>query len=342
MKKILALMLALVMVFALAACGEEPAPSTESEAPASVGPADVPDTDATASLDFGTGSSTGTYYGFGSTFATYISNNTGVKITAVTSDGSQANIEMVNGDEQDLGFVQSDVMDYAYNGTRLFVDASGNPAPLTGFSTLAALYMEQVQIVTLDPEIKTVADLEGKYVSIGARGSGVYFNAIDVLGAYGLTEEDVNPVYQDFDNSVESLQDGKIDAAFIVAGAPTTSIVQLATSNDVYLVSLDQEHIDALIESSPYYSAYTIGKDVYGTDEDCTTVAISAVLIGADDLDPGVAYTIVYTLFQNAGNIVHNKAAELDLEFGASITSVPYNEGAARYFSEQGIEVPTA
>ena len=345
MKKILALMLALVMVFALAACGETPSePSSDPNASAapSAGPAEVPDVEASAELEFGTGSSTGTYYGFGSTFATYISNNTGVKITAVTSGGSQTNIEMVDGDEQELGFVQSDVMDYAYNGTRLFVDASGNPAPLTGFSTLAALYMEQVQIVTLDPEIKSVADLEGKYVSIGVSGSGVYFNAIDVLGAYGLTEEDINPVYQNFDNSVESLQDGKIDAAFIVAGAPTTSIVQLATSNDVYLVSLDQEHIDALIESSPYYSAYTISKDVYGTDEDCTTVAISAVLIGADDLDPDVAYTIVYTLFQNTDKISHAKAGEMSVEFGASITSVPYNEGAARYFSEQGIEVPTA
>ena len=345
MKKILALMLALVMVFALAACGETPSePSSDPNASAapSAGPAEVPDVEASAELEFGTGSSTGTYYGFGSTFATYISNNTGVSITAVTSGGSQTNIEMVDGDEQELGFVQSDVMDYAYNGTRLFVDANGNPAPLTGFSTLAALYMEQVQIVTLDPEIKSVADLEGKYVSIGVSGSGVYFNAIDVLGAYGLTEEDINPVYQNFDNSVESLQDGKIDAAFIVAGAPTTSIVQLATSNDVYLVSLDQEHIDALIESSPYYSAYTISKDVYGTDEDCTTVAISAVLIGADDLDPDVAYTIVYTLFQNADKISHAKAAEMSVEFGASITSVPYNEGAARFFSEQGFEVPAA
>ncbi len=345
MKKILALMLALVMVFALAACGETPGePSSDPNASAapSAGPADVPEVEASAELEFGTGSSTGTYYGFGSTFATYISNNTGVNITAVTSGGSQTNIEMVDGDEQQLGFVQSDVMDYAYNGTRLFVDAKGNPAPLTGFSTLAALYMEQVQIVTLNPDIKSVADLEGKYVSIGVSGSGVYFNAIDVLGAYGLTEEDINPVYQNFDNSVESLQDGKIDAAFIVAGAPTTSIVQLATSNDVYLVSLDQEHIDALIESSPYYSAYTISKDVYGTDEDCTTVAISAVLIGADDLDPDVAYTIVYTLFQNSDKISHAKASEMSVEFGASITSVPYNEGAARYFSEQGFEVPTA
>jgi TRAP transporter TAXI family solute receptor len=344
-KRIAALVLCLALVFALAACGETPSePSSDPNASAapSAGPADVPEVEASAELEFGTGSSTGTYYGFGSTFATYISNNTGVNITAVTSGGSQTNIEMVDGDEQQLGFVQSDVMDYAYNGTRLFVDAKGDPAPLTGFSTLAALYMEQVQIVTLNPEIKSVADLEGKYVSIGVSGSGVYFNAIDVLGAYGLTEEDINPVYQNFDNSVESLQDGKIDAAFIVAGAPTTSIVQLATSNDVYLVSLDQEHIDALIESSPYYSAYTIGKDVYGTDEDCTTVAISAVLIGADDLDPDVAYTIVYTLFQNSDKISHAKASEMSVEFGASITSVPYNEGAARYFSEQGIEVPTA
>ena len=227
-------------------------------------------------------------------------------------------------------------MSYAYSGTNLFTE------PVTGFTTLAALYMEQVQIVTLDPEIKTVGDLAGKTVSIGAVGSGVYFNAIDVLGAYDLTEDDISPVYQNFDDSVESLQDGRIDAAFIVAGAPTTSIVQLATTQEVHLVSLDQEHIDKLIEVSPYYSAYTISADVYGTAEDCTTVAISAVLIGRADLDPDVAYTIVYTLFQNADKISHAKAAELSREFGASVTDVPYNEGAARYFEEQGFTVPTA
>ena len=84
-----------------------------------------------------------------------------------------------------LGFVQSDVMSYAYNGERLF------DQKVEGFSVVAALYMEQVQIVTTNPDIKSVADLEGKNVSIGAAGSGVYFNAIDVLGAYGLTEESI-------------------------------------------------------------------------------------------------------------------------------------------------------
>ena len=104
--------------------------------------------------------------------------------------------------------------------------------------------MEQVQIVTTNPDIKTVADLKGKTVSIGAAGSGVYFNAIDVLQAYGMTEKDITPVYQSFADSADSLKDGKIDAAFIVAGAPTTAITDLATSGSVYLVSLDDTHGD--------------------------------------------------------------------------------------------------
>ena len=82
--------------------------------------------------------------------------------------------------------------------------------------------MEQVQIVTCDPDIKSVADLEGKTVSIGASGSGVYYNALDILAAYDLTEDDINAQYQDFGASADALQDGKIDAAFRwVAGAPT-------------------------------------------------------------------------------------------------------------------------
>ena len=123
--------------------------------------------------------------------------------------------------------------------------------------------MEQVQIVTTNPDIKSVSDLKGKTVSIGAAGSGVYFNAIDVLSAYGLTEKDITPVYQSFGDSADSLKDGKIDAAFIVAGAPTTAITDLATSGAVYLVSLDESHVSQLLSASPFYSAYTIPAGTY-------------------------------------------------------------------------------
>ena len=127
-----------------------------------------------------------------------IGESTSTSVTAITSGGSQANIEALDAHDADLGFVQSDVMAYAYNGTNLFEEYG----KVADFSTVAALYMEQVQIVTLDPSIQSVADLEGKNVSVGAAGSGVYYNAVDVLGAYGLDiEKDINPTYQSFGDS---------------------------------------------------------------------------------------------------------------------------------------------
>ena len=292
---------------------------------------------ASGELSFGTGGDQGTYYGFGSVLAQRISSETDTKITAVVSNGSQDNIEMMDMGYYQLGFVQSDVMSYAYEGTNLF---EGNA--ITDFSTIGALYMEQVQIVTLDPSIKTVADLKGKTVSIGSSGSGVYYNAIDVLGAYGLTEKDITPTYQSFGDSVDALQDGKIDAAFVVAGAPTVAVSTLASTKDVYLVSIDDEHIDALIESSPYYSRNIIDASVYGTDEDCQTVAIAAVIIANDSVSEDAAYDIISTIFNDKDAIAasHNKGAELDLGFASSITNIPYHPGAAKYYAEQGITVP--
>ena len=214
-------------------------------------------TGSAGNLTFGTGGDTGTYYAFGSILANFVSNNSDFTVTAVTSNGSQSNVEdMMAGDVQ-IGFVQSDVMSYAYNGERLF------EAPVTGFSVVAALYMEQVQIVTTNGSIASVADLKGKTVSVGAVGSGVYFNAIDVLDAYGITLEDISPVYQSFGDSAESLKDKKIDAAFIVAGVPTPAITDLASGGSVYLVSLDSQHVSSLLSASPFYSAYTIPAGTY-------------------------------------------------------------------------------
>ena len=322
MKKILAMLLALVMVFALCACGGSDAPAASS---------------AGTSLTFCTGGETGTYYAYGSVLSQYVSNNTDLTITAVSSNGSQANVEDMDAGSYQLGFCQSDVMSYAYTGTNLFEEVGA----VDSFSVAAALYMEQVQIVTMNPDIKTVADLKGKNVSVGALGSGTYYNAIDVLGAYGMTEEDINPVYQSFGDSAESLKDGKIDAAFIVAGAPTTAITDLSTSGNVYIVSIEDEYIDKLIEVSPYYKEATITADTYGMDADAKTVAIAAVVLVRDDVGEKAVYDFVSTIFENIDTITeqHGKGAELDLDFASSITDVPYHAGAAKYFAEKGIEV---
>ena len=217
-------------------------------------------TGASRPLRFVTGGESGTYYAFGSVIAQHASNNAGVKVVGLSGNGSQANVQELVDGTADFAFCQSDVMAYAYNGTNLF------NTKVEGFSTVAALYMEQVQIVTTNPDIKTVADLAGKSVSIGAPGSGVYFNAIDVLSAYGLTENDIKPTYQSFGDSADALKNGQIDAAFIVAGAPTTAVTDLATTKDTYLVSLDDEHVAKLLETSDYYTKTVIAKDVYFGD----------------------------------------------------------------------------
>ena len=344
MKRFLALLMAVMMMTTvLAGCGgsesaEEPAQDGAENSENAVTPAAEGEGTGTGTeLKFSTGGDQGTYYGFGSVLAQAVtSSGSGTVVTAVTSNGSQDNIEQMDMNTRQLGFVQSDVMSYAYDGTNLF-----EGMPVTGFSTVAALYMEQVQIVTCNPDIKTVADLEGKTVSIGAAGSGVFYNAVDILSAYGLDyETDINAQYQDFGNSADALQDGKIDAAFVVAGAPTVAITTLATAKDTFLVSLDDEHIATLQETSPYYSKYVIPEGTYEGVPETTTVAVSAVIIARDDVDENDVYNIVSTIFENKDSLAHDKAKELDLDFAATVTNVPYHPGAAKYFAEKGYDVP--
>ena len=331
MKKVFSLILALGLIASLTACGGGNASGNETgdSAPAA----------STAKLRFVTGGESGTYYAFGSVIAQHATNNTDVSVTGLVGNGSKSNVEELADGNAELAFCQSDVMAYAYNGTNLFEETG----KVDCFSTVAALYMEQVQIVTTDASIKTVADLAGKRVSIGSAGSGVYFNAIDILGAYGLTENDIVPTYQSFGDSANDIKDGKIDAAFIVAGAPTTAITDLATTKDVYLVSLDDEHIESLCATSDYYTKNDIPADVYGTDGDVTTVAVGAVILARDDVSEDAIYNFAKDLFDNAEAEVssHAKYGELNLNFAASVTSVPYHPGAAKYFAEKGYTVTT-
>lgn len=289
-------------------------------------------------LQFVTGGESGTYYAFGSVIAQHATNNAGVNLNAVAGNGSQANVQELQDGISDLAFCQSDVMAYAYDGTNLFADSGA----VDCFSTVGCLYDEQVQIVTCDESIKTVEDLKGKNVSIGAAGSGVYFNAIDILGAYGLSESDINPTYQSFGDTANDIRDGKIDAGFIVAGAPTTAITDLSTSKQAYLVSLDDAHVSQLLASSPYYSKATIPAGTYnGINEDITTVAVGAVVLANDTVAEDDIYALVYDIFEDPASLVENHAkyGEVSAEKGASITAVPYHPGAAKYFNEKGFSV---
>lgn len=321
-----------VLAMGLAGCSSSGSNSSSTDSSASSGE--------TTSMRFVTGGESGTYYAYGNVLAQYATNGDyNLDITALSGNGSQANVQALQDDDADIAFCQSDVLAYAYDGTNLFEQDGA----YKDFSVVASLYQEQVQIVTCNADIKSVDDLRGKTVSVGAAGSGVYFNALDVLAAYDMTLEDITPVYQSFGDSADSLKDEKIDAAFIVAGAPTTAITDLSTTKTAYLVSMDQAHVDKLLETSPYYAAATITADTYGLDSDVLTVSVGAVIIANDNLSEDAIYNLTKSLFDGAEDnaSAHAKYSELSLEDASAITSVPYHAGAAKYFEEQNITVAT-
>ena len=287
----------------------------------------------------GTGGTGGTYYAFGSVISNQIKASTGFSCTAVSTDGSKANILGINQGDYQLGTVQSDVMAYAWNGTNTFA----KDGKINSFRVIGALYAEAVQLITVNSDIKSVADLKGKTVSIGAAGSGVYFNAVDVLTAAGLTLEDITPTYQSFNDSADALKNGTIDAAFVVAGAPTPAVMDLMTAKSAYLVPIEGTIAESLMASCPYYTEYKIPAGTYnGQTEDVTTITVKATLIVSADLDEDTVYKITKAIFDNIEEITaaHAKGAELSIENAVDgMNVVPFHKGAAKYFAEKGVTV---
>ena len=317
LKKVLAVILAVVMVLALAACG-----NTETEGGAKK-----------ATYKFASGGTSGTYYAVANAMAPIIGDAANMTIRVDSTGASKANIQLIDNGEVDFAIVQNDVMDYAYSGTDLFA-AEG---AINSFATVGAVYAEVCQIVAT-PDINTVADLKGKTVSVGDAGSGVEFNAIQILDAYGLTKDDITVVNADFGNSSEQFKNGSIDAFFCTAGAPTTNITDLSNSAKEYkLVAIDDEHAAALKEKYPFYSTYSIPGGTYnGTDEDVQTVAVKATIICKADLPEEDVYNFTKALFEKKDALVaaHAKFGELALDYATDVGSVPFHAGAQKYFDE--------
>ena len=289
---------------------------------------------------FGTGGTAGTYYAYGGVLAQYMREYAGIRVTAVSTGGSKVNLQSIQDGDFQLGFTQSDVLTYAWNGTRAFQGEGENH----DFRVLGALYAETVQLFTMDKNIRTVEDLKGKSVSIGQSGSGVYFNALDVLSHAGLSLKDIKPQYQSFEDSKEAMKDGKIDAAFIVAGAPTTAITELATTNGVRLIPIEGKIREQILKDDPYDKAFTIPKGTYpGQEEDIATIAVEATVVVSADANPHLVYQLTAAIFDHAKEIAKENARgeELDVEKAASVKTVPYHDGAAKYYEEKGYQVRT-
>ena len=340
MKKLLAVLLAALMLFTLAACGGN-GDDTNTTAPADDTTNDVveeaPKAELIKNIVTGTGGNQGTYYAFTTAVGQILSTDD-YKFVVQSTGGSQANIEMIEDGEAQFAIVQNDVMNYAYEGT------NGFTAPVTCFSAIGCVYAEVCQVIaTKSSGIKTIADLKGKNVAVGDAGSGVYYNATQILAAAGLDiDKDINKTAASFGDAATLLKDGAIDAAFITAGTPTPAVSDLATSTDIVAVDLGEDVIAKLMADYPFYAKHEYTSDDYAFvgDEPSTTVAIMATFIVTNDMSEEQAYEITKNLWENQEDIAvaHAKGKEMSKDTAAAaIGNVPLHPGAEKYYKEIGV-----
>jgi TRAP transporter TAXI family solute receptor len=286
-----------------------------------------------------TGGPTGTYYAYGMAMGQILQEKTGITFDVQSTGASKANIQLIQIGEADMAVVQNDVMYYAYTGTDLFEGAQTQD-----FAAVATLYPELCQIIASKASgIASVADLKGKRVSVGDAGSGVEFNAKQILAAYGIDiNNDINKQNLGFGPSADALKDEKIDAFFCVAGIPTTAVTDLAMSNDIVVVPVDDDKFAALSEQYGFYTQQVIPASTYnGMTEDVKTVAVMATYIVDKDLSEETVYQITKNIFENKDAITaaHAKGAELDVAKAVEgiPSETPFHAGALKYFKEAGV-----
>ena len=248
-------------------------------------------------LNIGTGGTAGTYYPIGGAIAEVLNKEIpGMNASAQSTGASVANINMLRDGAVDLATVQNDITYYAVNGTEMFQDKK-----VDGLQGIAALYPETCQFVTLQSSgIKSIADLKGKRVAVGAAGSGVEANARQILEAYGVTYDDIDEQFLSFAEGASALKDGNVDVAVLTAGYPTASVQDIASQNPVRLLPVDDHVADALIAKYPFYTKTVIPAGTYaGFDEAVPGVSVMAMLVAGPSINADLGYSITKAIFSN-------------------------------------------
>jgi len=291
----------------------------------------------TTRLIMATGGVAGVYYPLGGGMAGVISNLTNLQVTANASGASIDNLRQLSLGDAHIALAQNDVMYYAFTGTSIWEEDT----PIPNLATLMTLYPETIQIVVMaDSGLYSVADLRGQRVSIGAIGSGVEANALQILAAYGITRDDIIVIQQGFGDSADSMRDGLLDAFFVTSGTPTSAIVELGTARDLRILSLTDAAMTSLQRDYPFYVRVEITNAEYSfITEPVQTLAVLATLVTTTDLADDVAYDIVRAIIEGQADVelAHARGGNISPENSVYGISVPLHPGAARYFREIGV-----
>lgn len=285
-------------------------------------------------VNIGTGGTAGTYFPLGGAFAEIWNNNIpGVNATAQSTGASVANINLLIDEKVEVVIVQNDIAWYAHNGKNMF-----DGQKFDNIRGLATLYSEPLQIVTTDPTIKSIADLKGKKIAVGAIGSGVEANARQIIAAAGFDfEKDIDAKFLSFSEASSGLKDKQVDVAFLTAGLPTAAIQDLSAQHDVFVVPVDGEVASKLMSEYDFFTEFIIPAETYkGQAEDIKTLTVKSMLAVSADLDENIAYELTKQIYENHERVkvAHNVGKYITKETATDGMSVPLHPGSERYFNE--------
>jgi TRAP transporter TAXI family solute receptor len=252
-----------------------------------------------------------------------------------STKASVENLNLLQSGRGEIAFTLGDTLADAWNGN---ADA-GFSKKLDKLRTVAAIYPNYIQIAALkDANIKTLADLKGKRLAVGAPKSGTELNARAILKGAGMTYKDLGKVeYLPFNESVELMKNRQLDATLISAGLGVSAIRDLCASVDCVIVAVPKSVVDKI--GTPYLPV-TIPAGTYkGQDAAVEAAAVQNYLVTRSDLKDDVVYEMTKTFFENlpALQAAHAAAKSVKLEDAAKSPPVPIHPGAAKYYKEKGI-----
>lgn len=334
MKKVLSLILALAMVFALVACGEKQ-PTTDGDASS--------DGDKSARgnviMTFGTADTGGSMYPAGAAVSQVWTNNVeGVKCNTQTSTGSFQNCQDVSTGEVDVAVATSDVVLNAYNGTGKFADIG----KLDNLRVIGAVYTSVLSGVALKSSGLTyIHDLLGKRVAVGPAASATENATLAAFAAMDITKDNTSLENLGLGDGADSVGDGILDAAFGFAGLPIGGQLNLAATKEIQVLDMTQEEIDKVLAGNAAYIQTKIPAGTYtGQDNDANTFGVKCLIIVTADMDADLVYDLCKAMNEHTEEMAAGNALLKDMtdpSFLCTQMPIPLHDGAQKYYSEQGL-----
>jgi hypothetical protein len=288
-------------------------------------------------MAIGTASTGGTWYPLGGGVAGMINKYVpGYEAAAHPSGASVENIRAVAKKQDALALSMPDTAFYAYNQ----MDAFANK-PVKELRGLMATYPIDIQFFALaGGDIKTIPDLKGKKVAVGAPGSGTEAMARYVLKVFGLTYEDIDEQFLSATETAEALKDGNISAGIVTLGTPAPALIDLATQRDIRFLDIAPEIADKINKEFPAYFPTTIPAGTYrGQDRPHHTLSWMGIFVVHQDMSEKLAYDILEAVFSHKDELdkIHAQFKSITLENAVKGMPIPFHPGAQKFFRDKGV-----